>query len=228
MNRILIVDDQEIKADFLTLFIKEHCEECEFFYATSYKQAMMNLSKKYDLILCDYFLGDFEEIKNGLGVTIGRKPNGMGDDFIVKYVQSWPDALIFLYSAEPEHARETSIGNIRCYSFESVQTEILLAIGDFNDHPKLSAVISTEPKKDGEGGNMKIWIPALCLAITFAVTGVITTTKSFAKTDSLDAKVNDHCEKQEKKELRTDEKLDKMMQMLTRIETKLESEDRRQ
>jgi len=43
-----------------------------------------------------------------------------------------------------------------------------------------------------------------------------------SQTDTLKYNFEKHCEKQEQKEIRTDEKLEKILQAITRLETKLD------
>jgi len=131
VKSVLIVDDDQIKADYLTLFIREHSrDELRFFYAVSYPHAMKNISTEYDWVLVDNFL-DKEPHHNG---------KMYGAHFLNDYKMLWPKATCFLYSAEPERVREIAhrkngslslINGNKCYSFDAIQTEILLAINDF-------------------------------------------------------------------------------------------------
>jgi hypothetical protein len=125
MLKILIIDDLELKSDILSNFIYRYCPSCKISYAISYAMAIKNIGKKYDWVICDQNLGD-----------------GLGSDVLTMFINNGCASTCLLYSSEDQ---DSVIGDWKCYTFETVQTQILALI---NQLTKESEVQQMDHKGD--------------------------------------------------------------------------------
>lgn len=145
MVKILIVDDDNLKSGFLEQFIRLHGHEnFDFRTAESYDMAMNHIATFYDIVLCDNFL---------LHNPIPSEVEKFGYDFLIEYQERWKDALCFLYSADSRRVNTAISKKFKCYSFEEVQTEILLAIVDFNERKPIKKSEDMVEEKKGDPFN---------------------------------------------------------------------------
>ena len=124
MLKVLIVDDMQLKSGYLKMFIRENCYDCKVECVDTYEGAMRLLDTRYDLVLCDQFLGH---------VPLPGDPMKVGSDFLALYTVAWSESLCLLYSSDALHAKNQSrLNNFHCFSWDAIQTEVIMAIGKIN------------------------------------------------------------------------------------------------
>ena len=190
MIRALIIDDMQIKSDYLSVILGQvYGDDVQCFFATGFHQACLNLTKKFDIVLCDHFLGD---------------DDNHGVDFVLQYTQNWPDAFVRLYSADADDVNESMIQGIKCYSFESVQTEIYKSkeyfkpivekIAETLPQPQPQPISTQEVAKD-----MKTFVPMIGIVFTL-LAGAVGYGKLANTTDTTKQGLAIHCTNQMKEQ----------------------------
>lgn len=191
--RVLVVDDQDLNGqcvgDIVRFVFKER-NDIDILNVVSYRMALLNLKKEYDLVLCDHFLGD-----------------GIGSDFTDKYAELWPSCKIIRYSAS--HNEANLYGNTKCYDITSLQNELFIWKSSMNiqevkesDDNKYELIeiknidLPKQPEVQYKDDSMKSYIPLVGVVISIIMFGVAYG-QLIQKVNNTDGSFNAHCIKQE-------------------------------
>lgn len=172
MIRILIVDDEDVKAAYISELCQSNIPDSDILFAPRLASAMLNLNKQYDLVLCDRLLGD-----------------GFGETFVEQYHSRFPQTKIIFYSADEESCK--SCAGIKCHAFESVKGEILAFA---NSLPVETVYIPEKIPEQKGATEMKSFLPYVGIVCTlFAVAvgyGKLSNTTDTTKQDVLMLRAN--------------------------------------
>jgi DNA-binding NarL/FixJ family response regulator len=109
--KILIVDDESIKIELFEAFISANCSSYQLDSALSANVFRSKLINEYDIVLCDVNLS-------------GEN----GETILYEYETAWPDSVCLLYSGSATSVNLTVPRIFKCYSIDSVKTQLLIAI----------------------------------------------------------------------------------------------------
>ena len=109
--KILIVDDEPIKIELFEAFLSANCLSYNLDSALSANVFRSKLKTEYDIVLCDVNLA-------------GEN----GEPILYEYETAWPDSVCLLYSGSATSVNLTVPRIYKCYSLDSVKTQLLLYI----------------------------------------------------------------------------------------------------